>query len=391
MGGFGVASLLCALAPSSNLLVAARGVQGIAGALLTPSSLAVIVATFEGDERGAAIGTWTAWSGISTVIGPLLGGWLVGVASWRWIFLINLPLVALTLALVLTVVPGRDRGSPHVRVDFVGAALCVLGLGGTVFGFIEQPRLGWGHPAIVAPLAGGVAVFVGFVVYEARASHPMLPLRLFGSRNFSVTNLETLLVYAGLSTLAFFLVLFLQQIAGWSAFESGFSLLPVTIVMFVLSPRVGRLSSRFGPRVFMSVGPIVAGLGLLPLARLGSRVDYWTDLLLPVLAFAIGLTLTVAPLTATVLSEAGRGDAGIASGVNNAVARIAGLLGIALVGLAVANRANRLDTHGFHVAMLITAVLVVAGGVIGVLGIRNPRRSPDVAELAGTGAGGSHS
>jgi EmrB/QacA subfamily drug resistance transporter len=377
VGGFGIASLLCALAPSSNLLIAARGIQGITGALLTPASLAVIVSTFEGDERGAAIGTWTAWSGISTIFGPLLGGWLLGIASWRWIFLINVPLVAVTLALVLVVVPGRARGSKHVRVDVVGAVLCVLALGGTVFGFIEQPRLGWSHPAIVGSLAGGVAMFALFLVYEARASHPMLPLRLFASRNFSVTNVETLLVYAGLSTLAFFLVLFLQQIAGYSALESGFALMPVTVVMFVLSPRVGRLSSRFGPRLFMSVGPILAGLGLLPLVRMDAHVSYWTDLLAPVLVFSLGLTLTVAPLTSTVLSEAGPSDAGIASGVNNAVARVAGLLGIALVGLAVANRANRLDAHGFHLAMLITAALVVAGGVIGALGIRNPERTSE--------------
>ena len=350
--------------------------QGIAGALLTPSSLAVIVATFEGDERGAAIGTWTAWSGISTVIGPLFGGWLLGFASWRWLFLINVPLVAITLALVLMVVPQRERSAGRVRVDFVGAVLCVLGLGGTVFAFIEQPRLGWGHPAIVGSLAGGIVVFVLFVLYEARASQPMLPLRLFASRNFSVTNVETLFVYAGLSTLAFFLVLFLQQIAGYSPFKSGFALLPVTIVLFGLSPRIGRLSSKLGPRLFMGAGPIVAGLGLLPLLRMSPRMSYWTDLLPGVVVFSLGLAMTVAPLTATVLSEAGQRDAGIASGVNNAVARVAGLLGIALVGLAVANRANRLTAHGFHVAMLITAALVVAGGVIGAIGIRNPKRAP---------------
>ena len=375
VGGFGVASLLCALAPTSNLLIGARAVQGIAGALLTPSSLAVIVSTFEGEERGAAIGTWTAWSGISAVLGPLVGGWLLNVASWRWIFLINIPLVAVTLALVLTVVPRREQGAKHVRVDFVGAALCVLGLGGTVFAFIEQPRLGWGHPAIVGSLLGGAVVLALFLVWEARAAHPMLPLRLFRSRNFSVTNLETLLVYAGLSTLFFFLVLFLQQIAGYSPLKSGLALMPATLVLFSLSRYVGRLSSRIGPRVFMSVGPILAGIGLLPLARMGSGVNYWTDVLPGVLVFSFGLALTVAPLTATVLAEAGQSDAGIASGVNNAVARVAGLLGIALVGLAVANRANRLDAHGFHVAMLITAALVALGGVIGAIGIRNPGRA----------------
>jgi len=375
VGGFGGASLLCALAPSSNLLIAARGVQGIAGALLTPSSLALIVSTFEGEERGAAIGTWTAWSGISAVLGPLVGGWLLNVASWRWIFLINIPLVAVTLALVLMVVPRREAGSDHVRVDFVGAVLCVLGLGGTVFAFIEQPRLGWGDPAIVGSLAGGVVMFALFLVWEARAQHPMLPLRLFRSRNFSVTNVETLLVYAGLSTLFFFLVLFLQQLAGYSPLQSGLALMPATIVMFGLSPYVGRLSMRIGPRVFMSVGPILAGIGLLPLARMSGGVSYWTDVLPGVLLFSLGLALTVAPLTSTVLAEAGPSDAGIASGVNNAVARVAGLLGIALVGLAVANRANRLDAHGFHVAMVITAALVAAGGVIGAIGIRNPGRT----------------
>jgi EmrB/QacA subfamily drug resistance transporter len=375
VAGFGVASLLCALAPTSNLLIGARGVQGIFGALLTPSSLALLVATFEGDERGAAVGTWTAWSGIAFVLGPLVGGWLLEVASWRWIFLINLPLVAGTIALVLASVPRREAGAVHVRVDFAGAVLCVAGLGATVFAFIEQPRLGWGHPAIAGSLAAGAVVFGLFLVFEARTRHPMLPLRLFASRNFSVTNVETLLVYAGLATLSFFLVLFLQQIAGWTPLESGLALLPVTIVMFGLSPRVGRLAARIGPRVFMGLGPLLAGLGLLPLLRLDRGVSYWTDLLPSLLVFAFGLSLTVAPLTATVLAEAGPSDAGIASGVNNAVARVAGLLGIALVGLGVANRANRLDAHGFHVAMLITAALVAAGGVIGALGIRNPRRA----------------
>jgi EmrB/QacA subfamily drug resistance transporter len=375
VGAFGATSLLCAAAPSANLLIAARGVQGLAGALLTPSSLALIVSTFEGAERGAAIGTWTAWSGISTVLGPLVGGWLLGVGTWRWIFLINVPLVAITLALVLAVVPARERGAVHARVDVLGALLCVAGLGGTVFAFIEQPRLGWGSPAIYGSLVLGVLLVVAFVVYESRARQPMLPLRLFANRNFSVTNVETLAVYAGLSTLSFFLVLFLQQIVGYSALASGFALLPVTIVMFALSRRVGALAGRLGPRFFMAAGPIVAGLGLLPLLRMDAGMSYWRDLLPGVLVFSVGLTLTVAPLTSTVLSEAGAGDAGIASGVNNAVARIAGLLGIAVVGLAVADRSNRLDTHGFHLAMLITAGLVIAGGVIGALGIRNPTRT----------------
>jgi EmrB/QacA subfamily drug resistance transporter len=376
VGGFGGASLLCAFAPTSNALIAARGVQGIFGALLTPASLAVIALCFEGDERGAAVGTWTAWSGISTVIGPLLGGWLVGATSWRWIFLINVPLVIATIALVLVALPPRDPREARVRVDLVGAVLCVLGLGGTVFGFIEQPRLGWGNPAIWGSLAGGVLFLALFLAWERRVAHPMLPLKLFARRNFSVTNVETLAVYAGLSTLLFFLTLYLQQIVGWSPFRSGLALVPVTIILFLLSRPVGRLSERLGPRLFMSAGPLLAGAALVPLVRADDSLSYWTGLLPELLVFAVGLSLTVAPLTATVLADAGRRDAGIASGVNNAVARVAGLLGIALLGLAAAGSSNRLTTGGFHHAILITAALVATGGVIGALGIRNPRRSP---------------
>jgi MFS family permease len=346
----------------------------VTGALLTPSALAVIASTFDGEHRGAAVGTWTAWTGVAFVIGPLLGGWLLAFASWRWLFLINVPVVLVTVGLVLAALPARERKEAHARVDLLGAGLCAAALGGMVFAFIEQPRYGWGSPAIWIPLAGGVLLFGAFLLWEARAREPMLKLSLFARRNFSVTNVETLAVYAGLSTLTFFLVLFLQQIVGWSALESGLALLPTTIVMFVGSPYVGRWSARFGPRLFMGVGPLVAGAGLLPLARLGHGMNYWTEVLPAVVVFSIGLTLTVAPLTTTVLADAGTADAGIASGVNNAVARIAGLLGIAVVGLLISGRENRLTEHGFHLAMVITAVLVAAGGVIGALGIRNPRQ-----------------
>jgi EmrB/QacA subfamily drug resistance transporter len=374
VGAFGVASVLCAAAPSANTLIVARGVQGVAGALLTPSALAVIASTFDGEHRGAAVGTWTAWTGVAFVIGPLAGGWLLGFASWRWLFLINVPFVLVTVALVLGALPARPREQAHARVDFLGAVLCVAALGGVVFAFIEQPRHGWTSPEIWIPLAGGALLFAAFVLWESRAREPMLKLSLFARRNFSVTNLETLVVYAGLSTLTFFLVLFLQQIVGWSPLESGLSLLPVTIVMFAGSRYVGRWSERIGPRLFMAAGPLVAGAALLPLARLGHGMDYWLEVLPAVLAFSVGLTMTVAPLTSTVLADAGPADAGIASGVNNAVARIAGLLGIAVVGLIVSGRENRLTEHGFHLAMLATAGLLLAGGLIGAAGIRNPRR-----------------
>jgi len=371
---FGLASALCAVAPDATTLIVFRGLQGAAGALLTPASLAVITSTFSGAERGAAIGTWTAWSGISTVVGPLLGGWLIEVTSWRAIFLLNVPVVAVTIALALRL--ARDeRRDRHVRVDVAGGVLCAAALGGIVLGFIEQPRRGFVDPAVLGGLVGGAACFVLFLAWETRARNPMLPLHLFRRRNFSVTNLETFAVYGGLSSWGFFLALFLQQISGYSPFEAGLATLPVTVVLFLLSSTTGRLSMRFGPRAFMAAGPLLAGLSTLALVRLPQDLDYWRDLLPPLLGFALGLALTVAPLTTTVLSDAGPGDAGIASGVNNAVARIAGLVAIAVIGIAAASGTASLTTDGFHLAMLATGILVCAGGIIGAVGIRNPQRS----------------
>jgi EmrB/QacA subfamily drug resistance transporter len=370
VAAFGVASVLCAIAPDINTLIVFRGIQGIAGALLTPASLALITVTFAGEERGAAIGTWTAWTGISIVIGPLLGGWLIDVWSWRVIFFVNIPIAVLTLAIALRL-PGRSAQRTAVRVDLVGAALCTFGLGALVFGFIEQPRRGWGDVAVAGGIAGGAALLVAFVLYEMRTAEPMLPLRLFRSRNFTVTNIETLAVYGALSGSFFFLALFLQQRAGWSPLEAGAATAPVTVVMFLFSRRVGALSARYGPRFFMSVGPIVAGLSILGFARLPENVNYLTDVLPPLIGFSVGMTLTVAPLTTTVLSEAGPSDAGIASGVNNAVARVAGLLAIALLGIAAG---GRLTTPGFHRTIVFTSAFLVVGGLIAAVGIRNTAR-----------------
>jgi len=371
---FGAASVLCAVAPDATSLIVFRGLQGVSGALLTPASLAVITSTFSGHERGAAIGSWTAWTGISFVIGPLLGGWLIGVSTWRLIFVLNVPLACATLALVLTQLPRTISGKTGIRIDVAGAALCAAGLGTLVFGFIEQPRLGWTDPAVPGSLAAGAVFLAAFVLYELRADMPMLPLRLFARRNFSVTNLETFAVYGGLSAWSFFLTLFLQQVAGYSPFRSGLATLPLTIVMFFLSRYVGRLSMRIGPRLFMGAGPLLAGAATLSIVRLPARLDYWTDLLPALLVFSLGLAMTVAPLTTTVLNDAGPGDAGIASGVNNAVARVAGLIAIAAVGIAASSGAN-LSTQGFHRAMLIVAGLLAAGGAIGAAGIRNPARA----------------
>jgi EmrB/QacA subfamily drug resistance transporter len=378
---FGVFSIACAIAPTIELLIAARALQGAAAALLIPSSLAIIVAAFSAGERGSAIGAWTAWGAIASLVGPLAGGLVVDQLSWRWIFALNVPLVALTLVLIVAAVPQTQRVSGR-RVDFLGATLCALGLGGFVFALIEQPRFGWSSPVIFVPLLGGVIAFASFLAYERRASHPMLKLDLFSRRNFAVGNLETLAMYAGLAILFFYLVIFLQQVAGYTALQSGFATLPVTLVMFALSRRFGGLADRYGPRLFMGAGPLIAAAGLLLLLRTGIETSYLGDLLPSLLVFALGLALTVAPLTATVLADADETDAGIASAVNNAVARVSGLIGISLVGVVVASQlpgdtfaANAGSVRAFHEAVLICAALVAAGGISGAIGITNARRT----------------
>ena len=423
VGGFGATSLLCALAPTIEVLVAGRALQGVAGALLTPAALAVIVATFTEAERGRAVGAWTAWGGVGTVLGPLVGGQLVDEASWRWIFAINVPLVLFTLALILRVVPGKGPSDARARVDVAGAALCALGLAGITFGLIEQPLRGFGDPLVFLTLGLGALLFGTFLVYESRAAHPMLPLELFRRRNFTIGNVETFSMYAGLGLTFFFLVLFLQQVAGYSALEAGTTGLPVTAVMFALSMRFGALADRHGPRLFMGGGPLLSALGLVLLLRLDADVDYLSDLLPGLLLFALGLAVTVAPLTATVLADADEHNAGIASGINNAIARVAALVAIAAVGAVVAaqfsteledragslaarpevraalDRAERqplsrvslrgagtetqarladateeASIRAFRVGMGISAALVALGGILGVLGLRNPRR-----------------
>ncbi len=296
----------------------------------------MIVNTFPESERGTAIGAWTAWGTIAVVIGPLVGGELLAIASWRWIFVINVPLVVVCVSLIRVAIPPappRKRGER--RVDVPGALLCASGLAGAVFALIEQPRLGWSSPAVLAPLLGGVALFAAFVLHESRARDPMLPLRLFRRRNFSAGNIETFSMYAGLSILFFFLVMFLQQIGGYTPLKSGLTTVPVTAVMFVLSRRFGALADRYGPRLFMGAGPLVCAAGLMLFQRVGIHISYVRDVLPALLVFALGLSMTVAPLTAAVLADATEDDAGIASGVNNAVARVAGLLGTAAVGAAV--------------------------------------------------------
>jgi EmrB/QacA subfamily drug resistance transporter len=381
VAAFGLLSLACALAPTIETLIAARALQGAAGALLTPSSLAIIVAAFSPKERGAAIGSWTAWGGIAVIVGPLAGGWIVDQVSWRWIFALNVPLVLATLALIFAAVPRTARVAGR-SVDVVGAALCVVGLGGVVFALIEQPRYGWSSVVIVVPLIGGIVAFCFFLVYERRTAQPMLKLELFASRNFTVANLETLTMYAGLAILFFFLVIFLQQVAGYSALRSGLTTIPVTLTMFALSRRFGALADRYGPRLFMGAGPLIAAAGILLFLRVGIHTSYLTDLLPGLLVFSLGLSMTVAPLTATVLADANEGDAGIASAINNAIARVAALVGVSVIGVVVASAlvgdtftANAASVRAFHEAVAICAALIAAGGLAGVFGITNPRRT----------------
>ena len=371
LGGtaFGVTSLVCAAAPTGTFLIVARGFQGGAGAVLTPAALATIAATFTGEERGAAIGTWTAWAGIGTVVGPLLGGWLVGALSWRSIFVLNVPLLLVTLALAAVAVPARTQRE-RPRLDVVGAVLCVVGLGGTVFALIEHAHRGWSDPGILATLVSGVVALVLFLAWERRTPSPMMPLGLFARRNFSASNAETFAVYAALSTTTFFLVLFLQQLNGYSAFRSGLALLPVTLALFALSRAIGRWSARLGPRLFMTLGPVLCAGGVALFARLDRGASYWVEIFPGVIAFALGLACIVAPLTTTVLAGVGEGETGIASGINNAVARIGGLLGIAAVGAIAAGKRGQLDVHGFHVAMIVTAGFLLVGGAIGFVAIR---------------------
>ena len=383
VAAFGVFSVACAAAPTVGVLLVARALQGAAGALLVPSSLAVIVGAFQERERGAAIGAWTAWGAVASIVGPLAGGLIVDSASWRWIFAINVPLVLVTLALIRAAVPA-STGDPTRRVDVVGAVLCVLGLGGMVFALIEQPHFGWGSPAILVPLILGAVLFVAFLLYERWTDDPMLELALFRRRNFTIGNLETLTMYAGLSILFFFLIIFLQQVAGFDAVKAGLSTLPVTVIMFALSRRFGALADRLGPRLFMGGGPLIAAGGILLLLRTGIHTSYFGDLLPGLVVFGIGLSLTVAPLTATVLAVAGERDAGIASAINNAVARVAGLIGISVAGVVVASTLHgatfaptAASVQAFHHAVLICAALVASGGVAAAVGIVNPRRAVD--------------
>lgn len=373
--GFGAASALIALAPTIELLVAGRVLQGVAGALLVPSSLALITQTFSGPAQAVAIGRWTAWTSGAFIAGPLLGGLFVDLGSWRWAFAINLLPVAATLlalARLRRTDSDGDERMPGARLDWPGAVLGAAGLAGTVVALIEQGSLGWTHPLVLIPLIGGVLALIGFVVRQATAAQPMVPLELFRSRNVAFGNLATLFVYGALGIGTLVVALYLQEVGGWSATAAGLATLPVTVLNIALAPIAGRLHGRFGPRWFMAGGPAIAAVGFLLMTGAGERPDYWLGLLPGIVLFGIGLGLTVTPLTAAVLGGAPTGRAGIVSAVNNAVARVAGLITVALLG--VITGAAVFDAEGFRRTAAATAVLLLIGAIVSAVGIENPRR-----------------
>jgi EmrB/QacA subfamily drug resistance transporter len=372
-GWFALASLLCGLAPTPTVLVAARVLQGIGAALLTPGSLAMIQGAFVREDRARAIGAWSGLGSIAGALGPFVGGALVQFASWRWIFLVNLPVAAVTLLVARRWVPETRDPGPPPRFDPAGAALAALALGGTTYALVEWGSRAAPYAAVGAALAAG-----GFLVTERRSTHPMLPLAIFADRTFAAANVVTLLVYAALGAVLFFLVLQLQTVGGYGALAAGLATLPLTLCMLLFAARGGALAARIGPRIPMTLGPLVVAAGTLLLLRVGPDVSYARDVLPGMTLFGLGLALLVAPLTATVLAAAPDEHAGLASGVNNAVARTGALLAVAalplVVGLSGAEYADPVALDAaYRSAMLVCAVLLAAGGLTAFVGLRRGR------------------
>lgn len=372
---FSLASALCGLAPNLELLVVARAVQGVGGALLVPGSLALLSASFAPDHRGPAVGAWSGLAGAFSAIGPFLGGWLVDAVSWRLVFLINLPVAALTVWIVRAHVPeSRDAAATRGgRLDVLGAATATVGLAGVVFALIEGTAQGASAPVVVAGLVG-TAALAAFPLVERNRAGPLVPLELFGSRQFSGANATTLAVYGAFAGALFLFVVHLQQGLGYSALEAGAAMLPVTVLLLLLSAPAGRLGQRAGPRLPMTVGPLVAGAGLLALGGVGPGTTYATGVLPGVLVFGAGLALTVAPLTAAVMAAVEERHLGVASGVNNAVARVAGLLSVALLplaaGLSGVDPGEPAFAAGVGDAMRLSAAVCAGGGLVAFASVR---------------------
>jgi EmrB/QacA subfamily drug resistance transporter len=386
---FAVASLACGLAPDAGFLIGARALQGIGAALLTPGSLAILQASFAPDDRSRAIGAWSGLGGVATAIGPFLGGWLIGAVSWRLVFFINLPLAAAVVVISARHVPESRAPGPRQPLDPAGAATISLALAGLTYGLIAASADGWTSPAVLTSLFAGVALLAAFCIIELRSSHPMLPLTIFRSRQFSAANGVTFVVYGALGGALFLVPVVLQEVCGYSPLAAGAALLPLTVIMLAFSARSAALSARIGPRLQMTVGPLLIGAGMALFTLVHGNGDYLTQVLPAVLVLGLGLATNVAPLTATALSAAPAEHSGIASAVNNDVARTASLIAVAvlpalagLTGDAYLHPA--VLTHGFHTAVLIAAAAAAAGGLLAALTIRNPPRAPaqKPAELA---------
>jgi EmrB/QacA subfamily drug resistance transporter len=373
---FALASLACGIAPNLGTLIAARLVQGVGGALLTPGSLAIIQASFVAEDRGKSIGAWSGLGSIAIAIGPLLGGYLTQAISWRWIFLINLPVAALVAWIAVRHVPETSDPDAVGPLDVAGAVLAFVGLGGTTYALIEAPNAGWRSPLVRGAAIAGLVSLVAFVLVEARRSRPMLPLSLFKSRAFSGTNVLTFAMYGALSAVIFLLILQLQQVVGYSPVAAGLATLPVTLLLLVLSPYAGQLGQRIGARIPLTVGPLVTAAGVVGMARVDRNSSYLTDVLPPLMVFGVGLACVVAPLTTTVMAAVVEQHAGVASAINNAVARVAGLVAVALLpALAGLSGDAYLDpdtfSGGYRIAMLIAGGLSAAAGFVGWLTLRD--------------------
>ncbi|HSX00409.1 MAG TPA: DHA2 family efflux MFS transporter permease subunit [Patescibacteria group bacterium] len=362
LGGFGLASFLCGLAPNIGALIGLRALQGVFGALLVPGALAIINTNFPKDKRGAAIGRWSAWSALAAAIGPVLGGYIVDASSWRWIFFINVPLVIVCFALAQIGIE-ETKDSKSRSVDAIGAMLAISGLGGITYGLIEGPAHHWNMGALL-PLIGGLVLFVLFILTERRRRDPMITLSLFGSRNFSGANLVTFAMYGALGGFLFALVIFLQTTVGYSAIKAGASLLPITALLLTLSGRFGGMAAKHGPRIFMTAGPLTAALGMALLYNLHHGSQYLTNVFPGIFLFALGLSLTVAPLTITVMGSVPDSSSGIASGINNAVSRVASLITVALLGILGAS-------HVYTLAIGMCAGLAALAGIGSWILIRN--------------------
>jgi EmrB/QacA subfamily drug resistance transporter len=373
----GIASVVCAIAPTGEVLIVARALQGVGGALVMPSALALIVAAFGGAAQAKAIGTWTAWSSAATILGPVVGGLVVDGIGWRWVFVLTAVPIAVTIPLVLRIT-GDVHPAVRPRIDVVGAVLAVVGVGGVVLGLIEQERLGWGAPVVVGALVLGAAALVAFVPWELRVTRttgsPLVPLELFRARNFTVGNLATLSIYGALGMVFFVVTLFLQEVWRFPAWLAGLATLPPTIMLLALSTAVGSFAGRYGPRWFMAAGPAVGAVGALLLLLAGDDpTGYWWSVFPGLVLIGVGIALMVTPLTSAVLGSVPQSEAGSGSAVNNAVARIAGLVTVALAGVVLG---GEVSVDGLHRAMVVMALLLAAGAVVCAVGIRNvPERT----------------